>query len=665
MKKYLLLLLLCVSGMAQTYQNPAFGTVKTMTAPTSVTPPTMATIEASGTLGKIVPEDIPMNVIPPTTHYSPITPTLKGHFQGIDDAIGNIAATTAGITTRVWFTGDPTTITAGTFYLTNQNGKGSVANVSQSVTNDDNQKKYFAQDLIGLPFGATTLFPPGVYAGNLSASTTPNSAQQRFTVELYRCDTNGTPIASGIAGAPVGDLGVTVILILDSGLLTLADGSVTNVPVSASLASQFTISAGERIRYHVSAEKVGTASSSITESVWYGNSFNSFLDVPTPITSSGVANLSTVTGASVTNALDNLNVGKANDANVLHTTGNETKTGDLTVNNLVLPLQTLSSTAYRLKGTNATNDNWSIYGSDGGSDKGELVFEVGDSGDPFNNSPIPGERFRFHYDATGGGTAKDPFIIDYNEVTANANVTATSFIKSGAASANILLAGGADISQSSFIQNQNISAQTANIWISGTIKASSLTTALYNYSNNGITIRNMADSADLWSINRGAGDGSENWNFYNFGRSSIDFSLKNSDGSLTLSSLAGTGTRTVVADVSGNLSATAVVPLRYVAMMSQSGTSAPTVTVLQNTLGTTLTWSRVSTGIYRCAENSALIFNATAVQFTNGTTGDMSINTAGTAGAGNSIFINTTDNAGNLIDGAIGRATITIEVYPY
>lgn len=315
MKKYIFLLLLCATGMAQTYQNPTFGTITTKTAPTSVTPPTMATVESSGVVGKIIPENIPMNVIPPTTHYTPTTPTLKGHFQGIDNAIGNIPLTTAGNTTRVWFTGDATTITAGTFYLTNPTNKGTVANVSQSVINDDNQKKYFTQDLIGQPFATATLFPPGVYAGNLSASTTPNSAQQRFTVELYKCNNAGTPIASGVSGAPVGDLGVTVILILDSGLLTLADGSVTNVPVSASLASQFSIGVGERIRYHVSAEKVGTASSNITESVWYGNSFNSFIDVPTPITSSGVSNLSTVTGATVTNALDNLSTGKENSAN--------------------------------------------------------------------------------------------------------------------------------------------------------------------------------------------------------------------------------------------------------------------------------------------------------------------------------------------------------------
>lgn len=37
----------------------------------------------------------------------------------------------------------------------------------------------------------------------------------------------------------------------------------------------------------------------------------------------------------------------------------------------------------------------------------------------------------------------------------------------------------------------------------------------------------------------------------------------------------------------------------YTALLSQSGTDAPVATVLQNTLGGTLTWSRLSEGVYR------------------------------------------------------------------
>lgn len=319
MKKliYIFLALLSIGVNAQTANGTEtpVNSIR-LRSPQTVTSTThMATVGTDGTVGKVLSEDISLTIIPPTINYTPLTPNLKGHFQGIDNALGDIVATTAGNTTRVWFTGDATTIGAGTFYLSNQTSKGTVASAIQSVTNDDNQKKYFTQDLIGQPFAQITTFPPGVYAGSLSASTSPNSAKQRFTVELYRCDNNGTPIASGVSGAPVGDLGVTVIIILDSGELNLSSGSIMNVPVSNNLTSAFTINTGERVRYHVSAEKVGTDASNIIESVYYGTAYNSYLDVPVPLNSSGVTNVSTVTGATVTVALDNLNIGKENATN--------------------------------------------------------------------------------------------------------------------------------------------------------------------------------------------------------------------------------------------------------------------------------------------------------------------------------------------------------------
>jgi len=82
------------------------------------------------------------------------------------------------------------------------------------------------------------------------------------------------------------------------------------VPVSGNLGGTgFSIAAGERVRYHVSAEKVGTAGSNITQSVYYGSSYNSYLDVPVPLNTTAVQNLSTVAGATTTDALNILNTG--------------------------------------------------------------------------------------------------------------------------------------------------------------------------------------------------------------------------------------------------------------------------------------------------------------------------------------------------------------------
>jgi len=313
MKKYILFLLLSIAGYGQTStgqeQEFPYGIlvpVSVLQVPTTTT--WIGTFGADGTQGKVAPQNISIPQVP--LNYVPTTPTIGGHFSGLDTKLGTIVATTAGISTRVWFTADVSVVNAVNYYATNLTGKGTTASAIQSVSNDDNEKKWYTQDLIGAAYVTNTLFPPGTYAGNLSASTTPNSAQQRWTVEVYKCNNLGVPIASGISGAPVGNLGVTVITILDSGLLTLVDGSVTNIQVSGNLASQLSIAVGERVRYHISAEKVGTAASNITQSVYFGTSYNSYLDVPVPLNTNSVQNLSTVTGATTTDALDTLNTNK-------------------------------------------------------------------------------------------------------------------------------------------------------------------------------------------------------------------------------------------------------------------------------------------------------------------------------------------------------------------
>jgi hypothetical protein len=309
MKKYLFLLLATVSIYGQTYPtNPtAFGKISINTNVEDNTAAKITVQSSDNRINWLQPINIPVSIAP--TNYAPTAPTLGGHILGIDNKLGHLTNTTAGVTTRVWFTADQTTITAGTFDLTNPLNKGTVASHQQTVANDDGQKKYFTTDLIGQPFAQATTFPIGLYAGNLSVSTTPTNANQKFTVELYKCNNAGTPIASGVAGAAVGDLGVTVIMILDSGEVTLANASVTNVGVSTILGSAFNIAVGERIRYHVSAEKAGTAGAVINESVYYGSSYNSFLDVPVIYNSTSIKDVSTVTNGAgtVTDALNTLN----------------------------------------------------------------------------------------------------------------------------------------------------------------------------------------------------------------------------------------------------------------------------------------------------------------------------------------------------------------------
>jgi len=270
------------------------------------------TMGTSGVGGRILGENITLSVIPPVTNFTPVNSSIKGYFQGVDNKFGSIVQTTAGITNRIYFTGDITTLSAVNYFTSNATSKGTVAAASPTpVVNNDNEKKYFSQDIIGNAFPSIQKFPAGAYAGNLTVRVSPNSAQQRYTVEIYKTNNTGTPIASGVSGAAVGSLGVTVVTIIDSGLLNLADNSITNIPISGILGGELTINATERIRYHVSAEKVGTAGANITMEVFYGSSYNSYYDVPVTFDTNSVKDVSTVTNGTgtATDALDNLKTG--------------------------------------------------------------------------------------------------------------------------------------------------------------------------------------------------------------------------------------------------------------------------------------------------------------------------------------------------------------------
>jgi hypothetical protein len=264
------------------------------------------THEVGGT-DPIAGENLSVVVTPPNLHYTALTNTLKGHLQGIDQALGVAVQTTAGITSRIYFTGDNVTVGAGTFFQTNTANKGTVASASPiALVNADNQKQFFAKDVLGISQPALITFPQGTYTGQLSVSATPtpNATQQRFTIEIYKTNSSGVPIASGITGAPVGSYGVTVIAILDSGIINLAAGSITNIILTGILNSLLTLLAGERVRFRVSAAKVGTGGGNVTMNVYYGTNHNSFYDVPVTFNTDTVLNKSLVAGTTTTDALN-------------------------------------------------------------------------------------------------------------------------------------------------------------------------------------------------------------------------------------------------------------------------------------------------------------------------------------------------------------------------
>lgn len=310
MKKLLFLLLITAVSYGQTYQNPTFGTVTTKTSPTVTNDPYVATTGATGIQGKIAP----VNVIIPHTPVNYTVPnlTIGSHLAGIDTRLGQISSTTAGLTQRIYFTADNTTVNSVVYFASNSTGKGATAAGSPpALVLADNTKGYFTKDLISIPQPAPTIGYAGSYSGNLTVSATPTpvATRQRFTVEVYRTNNLGTPIASGVSGAPVGDLGVTVIAVLDSGELNINAGAITNVSITGILTQNITINTGERLRYHVSAAKIGAGGGNVTFGVYYGSSYNSYYDVPVAITTDAVVNKSTVVGVTDTDALNVLNGG--------------------------------------------------------------------------------------------------------------------------------------------------------------------------------------------------------------------------------------------------------------------------------------------------------------------------------------------------------------------
>lgn len=99
--------------------------------------------------------------------------------------------------------------------------------------------------------------------------------------------------------------------------------------------------------------------------------------------------------------------------------------------------------------------------------------------------------------------------------------------------------------------------------------------------------------------------------------------------------------------------------LKYVALLSQSGTDAPVATVLENTLGGTVVWGYASVGNYTATLSNAFTDNKTAVLLSgNGGLLGSSINST------SQITIQSYNSGGDAEDEYIQTATVEIRVYP-
>jgi hypothetical protein len=100
---------------------------------------------------------------------------------------------------------------------------------------------------------------------------------------------------------------------------------------------------------------------------------------------------------------------------------------------------------------------------------------------------------------------------------------------------------------------------------------------------------------------------------------------------------------------------------KYVALLTQTGTSAPTATVLDNTLGGTLVWSYDGVGSYTGTLTGAFTSNKTAVLISGVYKGSVS----GLRKTDNTVQITTTATSTNTEANALlDSTTIEIKVYP-
>jgi hypothetical protein len=109
----------------------------------------------------------------------------------------------------------------------------------------------------------------------------------------------------------------------------------------------------------------------------------------------------------------------------------------------------------------------------------------------------------------------------------------------------------------------------------------------------------------------------------------------------------------------------ASIPLKYTALISQSGTSAPTAIVLDNTLGGTVVWTRNSTGVYFGTLSGAFTVNKSIanIDMPNGT-GNPITRLQWVFGSTSVLQISSKNSSETLTDGILSSAVIKIEVYP-
>lgn len=402
------------------------------------------------------------------------------------------------------------------------------------------------------------------------------------------------------------------------------------------------------------------------KSVNIGDSFFAVIDTPGQTTGNWVVLES------------NIGYVPANDANVIHTTGNETKSGILTLSN-------------QLRLSDGTNSNPSIlFINDAATDTGinhnsDGIIDIVTNGGVFTSFKVTGletstataqtvnipaqtattiASFDASKNIVSLSTSTYPSLAELTYVKGVTSAIQTQLnakISGSGSSAYIPVFSGANTLASSTFTTVVGTGSTPDYLDLGTSTNTSTSVfdklKLYLFKNPTQTYGlGVGQNSDMqyWA-------GSSSTGMHIFFTSQIERVSINSLGVFKINNLAGTGMRQVVADSSGNLSASSTAqPLVYRAILNQSGTGAPVATVLENTLGGTVVWARTGTGAYTGTLSGAFTLNKTVIFLQPTFSGFYTAS----PGGGSAVNINTRDTANALADNGLTFSSLQILVYP-
>ena len=386
---------------------------------------------------------------------------------------------------------------------------------------------------------------------------------------------------------------------------------------------------------------------------------------PTPTTTTGIANKSYV---------DGLNSGN------VKLTGNQSVSGIKTFTN-----PSLGGTILSLI-NNGAGDVFDVVNNSTGhginvvnTSSGVGCYSLtGSSGNSIVSNALPSST-GFNY--VGQNNGLNTFTVNKFGAT-----TATSFIKSSAPTTNILLAGGGDIAQSTFqpaitglttnylpkwngsgFGNSNIVDTNNEYYFENTNGRLTFGTSLSEtYIFSTTTSFTSFKKLKIISNNLFFNDGTTDlFSFLSNGRALFNTIVDNGVDKVqvngTISASPATTANQVV--VKSQLDAAARPYKVYTALLSQTGTNAPTAIILENTTGETPILYRVNVGVYQVSltapQSKTFVLSTPASNYI--------FQHISVAGGGTAVNISTASLVGSTItptDGLLQRTPIEIRIYP-